>query len=264
MNPASLAGAVDAAMPFAESLFETVQEKTADTVGVSREPYGAGEQIAVDTIVEAGRSLDLEIESDPYGNVYLTAPGQDRAAPGWIVGSHADSVPRGGNYDGYAGVVAGLAALAALRKSGVTPPCDVTVMGIRAEELSSWYGGHHDGHIGSRAALAILPPSELDTATHSGTGRTLREQMRAAGMNPDAVKVGKPYLDPTRYRGYLELHIEQGPVLEGQGLPVGVVTAIRGAARARSCRCVGTYTHSGAVPPRIPQRCGDGDGRARS
>lgn len=248
MSPARLATAVDAAMPFAESLFETVREKTADAIGVSREPYGAGEQIAIDMIVEAGRSLDLEIESDPYGNVYLTAAGQDRTAPGWLIGSHVDSVPKGGNYDGYAGVVAGLTALAAFHRDGVTPPCDVTVMGIRAEELSSWYGGYHDGHIGSRAALAILPPSELDTATHSSTGRTLREHMRDAGVDPDAVKTGTPYLDRTRYRGYLELHIEQGPVLEQKAIPVGVVTAIRGAARARSCRCIGAYTHSGAVP----------------
>lgn len=248
MSPSSLAAAVDDAMPLAESLFETVRAKTADTVGVSREPYGAGEQIAVDTIVDAGRSLDLEIGRDPYGNVYLTLPGEDRAAPGWLVGSHVDSVPRGGNYDGYAGVVAGVTAIAACRRSGMKPRCDVTVMGIRAEELSSWYGGHHGGHIGSRAALAMLPPSELDTAINSKTGRTLREHMRDAGLDPDAVKGGEPYLDRSRYRGYLELHIEQGPVLEESNIPVGVVTAIRGAARARSCRCVGAYTHSGAVP----------------
>lgn len=248
MNPDSLARAVNAAMPDAQSLFDTVRARTADTVGVSREPYGEGEQCAVDAITETARSLELEIAGDPYGNVYLTMPGRDRAAPGWIVGSHVDSVPHGGHYDGYAGVVAGLTALAAFRQSGIVPPCDVTVMGIRGEELSSWYGGHHDGHIGSRAALAILPPSELDTAIHSGTGRTLREQMRAAGMDPDAVEARTPHLNRTRYRGYLELHIEQGPVLEGKGLPVGIVTAIRGAARSRSCRCVGAYTHSGAVP----------------
>lgn len=248
MDTSRLTNAVDNAIPFAQRLFDDVRAKTADTIGVSREPYGAGEQAALDRIGEAGRALDLDISGDSFGNVYLTLPGADRHAPGWLVGSHVDSVPNGGNYDGFAGVVAGLSALAAFRSAGMKLPHDVTVMAIRAEELSSWYGGHHDGHIGSRAALGLLPPAELDSAVHSGTGRTLRVHMQAAGVDPNAVHLGKSLLDPSRYRGYLELHIEQGPVLEGKNLPVGVVTAIRGAARARSCRCVGAYTHSGAVP----------------
>jgi N-carbamoyl-L-amino-acid hydrolase len=248
MNTADLAKAVDAAMPLARTLFDDVRAETADVAGVSREPYAAGEQAAVDRIVEAARTLDLEARTDPYGNVYLTLGGRDRSAPGWLVGSHVDSVPMGGNYDGFAGVVAGVTALAAFRHMNAQPTRDITVMGIRAEELSSWYGGQHEGHIGSRAALGLLPPTELDSAIHSGNGRTLREQMRSAGFDPDAVQPGRPYLQRERYRGYLELHIEQGPVLERRDFPVGIVTAIRGATRARSCRCVGAYTHSGAVP----------------
>ena len=248
MEASKLAAHVDAALPLAQAVFDDVRSKTADTVGVSREPYGPGEQAAVDRLVDAARGLDLDVSGDPFGNVYVTLPSADRAAPRWIVGSHLDSVPNGGNYDGFAGVVAGLTALAAFRRAGVKPPCDVTVMGIRAEEVSAWYGGEHDGHIGSRAALGRLPPEQLDSAVHSGTGRTLRAQMQTAGVDTNAVRLGKSHLDPARYRGYLELHIEQGPVLEEKKLPVGVVTAIRGATRARSCRCIGTYTHSGAVP----------------
>jgi beta-ureidopropionase / N-carbamoyl-L-amino-acid hydrolase len=145
-------------------------------------------------------------------------------------------------------VVAGLTAVTALRRAAIAPPRNVTVMGIRAEELSSWYGGAHGGHIGSRAALGLLPVSELDSAINSRTDRSLRAHMREAGFDPDAVRPGKPHLDRARWHGYLELHIEQGPVLENRGIPVGVVTAIRGAARARSCRGIGEYTHSGAVP----------------
>src|SRR6185295_91361 len=247
MSDAALTAAVEAAMPIARELFEDVRARTADAAGgVSREPYGAGEQAAVEAITRVARGLDLEIDTDPFGNTYLTLPGRDRNAPGWIVGSHVDSVPKGGNFDGFAGVVAGLAAIAAFRRAGLTPPRDITVMGIRAEELSSWYGGAHDGHIGSRAALGQLPQAELDSAVDSRTGQSLRERMRSAGFDPSAV--GKPYLSPSKFGGYLELHIEQGPVLEGRGKPVGVVTAIRGAQRARSCRCIGAYTHSGAVP----------------
>lgn len=235
-------------MPAAQALLEEVGAKTADDVGVSREPYGKGEQLAIDVLKRIAGELELEMRADPFGNLYLTLPGKDRAAPGWITGSHVDSVPSGGNFDGFAGVVAGITALAAFRRAGFVPPCDVTVMGIRAEEVSAWYGGQHDGHIGSRAALGLLPVAELDSAINSRSGQTLRSHMREAGCDPAAVGRGAPYLSPSKFRGYLELHIEQGPVLEARGIPVGVVTAIRGAMRARSCRCLGAYTHSGAVP----------------
>lgn len=248
LSVSALTTAVDASIPLAESLFAEIGSGTADRAGVSREPYGAGEQRAIDIITQAAQSLELESGIDPFGNLYLTLPGRDRAAPAWLVGSHVDSVPSGGNYDGLAGVLAGVTALAALRRAGMDPARDVTVMGIRAEELSSWYGGHHDGHIGSRAALGLLPAAELDSAVNSRSGHTLRQHMRDAGFDPAAVRPAEPYLKPARFHGYLELHIEQGPVLENRGIPVGVVTAIRGAARARSCRCLGAYTHSGAVP----------------
>lgn len=248
LDTAALTRAVDAGMTRADALFRDVGAKTADTAGFSREPYGAGEQIAADALAAQARDLQLETATDAFGNFYMTLPGKDRAAPGWLTGSHMDTVPLGGNYDGFAGIVAGLAAVDAFRRAGITPPVDVTVMGIRAEEVSSWFGGQHDGHFGSRAALGRLPVAELDSAVNSRTGRTMREQMRDAGLDPGAVQPGKAHLQARRYRGFLELHIEQGPVLEERGVPVGIVTGIRGAVRARSCRCVGAYTHSGAVP----------------
>jgi N-carbamoyl-L-amino-acid hydrolase len=243
-----LAAAIEASMPLAQALFDEVRSRTAGEVGVSREPYAEGEQVAIDALTRAAGELGLETRDDPFGNLYLTLPGVDRAAPAWLAGSHVDSVPGGGNYDGLAGVVAGATALAAFVRAGFVPPRDVTVMGIRAEELSAWYGGQHDGHIGSRAALGLLPAAELDSAINSRSGRTLRSHMKGAGADPGAVGRGAPYLAPAKFRGYLELHIEQGPVLEARSLPVGVVTAIRGAMRARTCRCLGEYTHSGAVP----------------
>ncbi len=235
-------------MGIATRLFDEIRERTADRGGVSREPYSPAEQRAIDTLTDVANSLQLETRIDPFGNAYFILPGADRSAPGWIIGSHVDSVECGGNFDGLAGVVAGMTTIAAFRKAGIVPAADVTVMGVRAEELSSWYGGHHDGHIGSRAALGLLPRAELESAVSNRTGRTLASHMQEAGFQPDAVGAGRPYLDPARYKHYLELHIEQGPVLEGRGFPVGVVTAIRGATRARSCRCIGEYTHAGAVP----------------
>jgi beta-ureidopropionase / N-carbamoyl-L-amino-acid hydrolase len=243
-----LIAAVDAAMPQAQQLFEDIARKTAGEVGINREPYGEGEQVALDVLQSAVAALDLEHNIDPFGNLYLTLPGADRDAPTWLVGSHVDSVPCGGNYDGLAGVLSGVTALAAFRRMGLLPQRDVTVMAIRAEELSAWYGGRHDGHIGSRAALGLLPVAELDSAINSRSGRTLRSHMQEAGADPAAVSGREPYLLPAKYHGYLELHIEQGPVLEARSTPVGIVTAIRGAMRGRTCRCLGAYTHSGAVP----------------
>ena len=248
LSPDRLTVAVDASIPLAQALFEEIRAGTADEAGVSREPWGNGEQLALDVLARAAGELDLRQRADPFGNLYFTLTGADPAAPGWLAGSHVDSVPRGGNFDGLAGVVAGITALAAFRKAGFVPERDVTVMAIRGEELSAWYGGRHDGHIGSRAALGLLPAAELDSAINNRSGRTLRSHMQDAGADPAAVGRGAAHLAPARFRGYLELHIEQGPVLEARAIPVGVVTAIRGAVRGRSCRCLGEYAHSGAMP----------------
>ena len=248
LDRAALTAASRQAMPLARGLFESIRAATFDGTGVSRPPYSEQEQRVCDLLREAALGLGLQTSVDAFGNLYMTLPGRDRDAPGWITGSHVDSVPSGGNFDGLAGVVAGLAAIATLQAARIPPRGDLTVMGVRAEEASAWYAGAHSGHFGSRAALGLLPPAELDAAVNTRTGTTMRAAMQAAGFRPDQVIPGRGSLDIARYRGWLELHIEQGPVLEGAGLPVGVVTAIRGAARARSCRCTGAYTHSGAVP----------------
>ena len=113
-----LSNAVDASMPLAQALFDEVRAGTSDEVGVSREPYSAREQVAVDVLTRVAHDLDLENRSDPFGNVYLTLAGTDRAAPAWIAGSHVDSVPRGENFDGFAGVVVGEVAGRAIWSCG--------------------------------------------------------------------------------------------------------------------------------------------------
>lgn len=242
-----LTSAVDGAMALADRLFTDLRVHTA-AEGVSRESYGVGEQYAHDQVAAAAAALALEIAVDFAGNLYMTLPGRDRTRPGWITGSHLDSVPNGGNYDGAAGVIAGVAALSAMRSSGLVPATDVTVMGIRAEEASSWYGGNHGGHLGSRTVLGMLEPGELQAAINVRSNRPLAEHMREAGFDPDAASDKSKLLPRDKFKGYLELHIEQGPVLDNRGIPVGIVTGIRGSARARNASCTGAYTHSGAVP----------------
>lgn len=250
----TLTDATTAAMPLARSLFAELGRLTADGDGVTRDSYGRGEQIAHDLLENAARSLALDIAKDPAGNLYMTLPGRDRSLPAWYVGSHLDSVLHGGNYDGAAGVIAGLTAIAALQRAGVQPQRDITVMGIRAEECSTWFVGHHGGHLGSRAVLGLLWPGELDSAVHVGSGKTFAECMDAAGFDSSYFRGSAgPYLKRERIKGYFELHIEQGPVLEHRGYPVGIVTGIRGALRGRSARTTGGYTHSGAVPHELRQ-----------
>ncbi|MBC7780255.1 MAG: hydantoinase/carbamoylase family amidase [Proteobacteria bacterium] len=244
----TLAEAVHAAMPMAQELLDALESHTGATKGITRTPYGDGEQYAHDLMADCADRLGLRHAVDPAGNLYLTLPGQDSHTPCWMVGSHLDSVPNGGNFDGAAGVIAGLAAIAALKSVGVVPRRDVTVMGIRAEEAGSWFSGVHGGHLGSRMALGLLEASELDTAIRTDTGQSLRRHLQACGCDPARIGEGQRHLDPARIHGYLELHIEQGPVLEQRAIPVGVVTGIRGNSRLRDPKCIGEYNHGGATP----------------
>lgn len=244
----SLIKAVDGSMTLAERLFDRLAAETADGGGVTRASYGDGEQLAHDMFAEAARDLGLGVTTDLAGNAYYTLPGRDRSAPQVMTGSHLDSVPKGGNFDGAAGVVAGLAAQAAIKAAGIEPAQDVTVMAIRSEECSSWFRGRHGGHLGSRAALGLMKPEELENAVHLGTGKTLGEQMAAYGLDPEKLMAAPPHLTAQDVAAYIELHIEQGPVLVSAETPVGVVTGIRGNTRSRDGRVLGEYTHSGAVP----------------
>jgi N-carbamoyl-L-amino-acid hydrolase len=249
-----LSAAVAEAMPLAQSVFETLARETADPAGgVTRASYGEGEQYAHDLLARTARELNLEVSTDPGGNLYMTLPGRDRAEPAWFVGSHLDSVPKGGNFDGAAGVIAGLIAVRAIQHSAITPARDITVMGVRAEETGSWFSGLHGGHLGSRMALGLIRPEEFEQAVRVDTGRPLSEHMRECGLDPEAVRGNPPYIDAKRVKGYLELHIEQGPVLEHRGIPVGVVTSIRGNSRLRNPRCLGAYNHGGATPQELRQ-----------
>lgn len=229
----------------ADLLFGQLLEQSHADPGVTRDAYGAGEQAAHELIGRAAEGLGLDTAIDAAGNLYMSMRGSDTAAPSWIVGSHLDSVSHGGNYDGAAGVIAGLSALAGIKRAGLQPRRNLTVMAIRAEE-STWFPA---SYIGSRAAFGLLPAAVLDLA-RCDTGRTLRAHMLDLGLQPDRVAAGAAYLRPESIHGFIEVHIEQGPTLELEDVPVGMVTGIAGSFRYRTARCVGAYGHSGAVPRR--------------
>jgi len=230
-------------MALAASLFDSLNRATRREFGVVRDSYGDGEQAAHDLVRAAALRLGLEVALDAIGNLYMTLPGIDRDTPRILMGSHLDSTPHGGNFDGAAGVVAGLAALSGLREAGIVPRCDLCVMAIRAEE-SSWFDV---SYLGSGGAFGLLDPACL-AVRRSSDGCTLEDALLARGFEPGAIRERRRLLDPVRIRAYLELHIEQGPTLVERNLPAAVVTAVRGCRRFRHARCHGRYGHSGTVP----------------
>lgn len=230
----------------AERLFTELRERTGEgrpDRGVTRTSYGLGEQIAHDIVQREARRLGLTCTMDAACNLYISLEGRE-PGPAIMIGSHLDSVPKGGNFDGAAGVLAGLAVAAGFVRAGQRPARDLIVIGIRAEE-STWFGA---SYIGSRAAFGKLSGAELDTVTRTSDRVLLGAAIASAGGDPVALDAGCAHLDATRIAAFIEPHIEQGPVLVGEGRALGIVTGIRGSFRYRHARCEGKYSHSGATP----------------
>lgn len=234
-------------LELANLLFDTLRAQTFDGVGITREAYGCGERIAHEILRDAAQRLALEIAVDPAGNMLMTLPGADRAGKRVVIGSHLDSVPQGGNFDGAAGVIAGMAAVAGMKQAGFVPNRDITVLAIRAEEAGAWFPSSYPG---SFSALGLLPATVLDVK-RLDSGRTLADHMAEEGFDPVSVRAGSSLLKPADIAAYVELHIEQGPVLDAQQIPVGIVTGIPGSRRLRAGMVHGEYNHSGGTPRRF-------------
>lgn len=224
-------------------LLETLAQATADAPGITRVAYGPGERFAHGLVREEAERLGAVARVDAAGNLYLTLKGRDPALPAIVIGSHLDSVPHGGNFDGAAGVVAGLAVMAELVGQSIPLSRDLIVLVTRAEE-AMWFPFSYPG---SQAALGLLDPAALE-AKRSDSGRSLADHMREEGFDPDAVRRGVPGIDAGRIAAFVEVHIEQGPRLVAAGVPVGIVTGIAGGFRYVDAKCFGAYAHSGAEP----------------
>jgi beta-ureidopropionase / N-carbamoyl-L-amino-acid hydrolase len=221
-------------------LFEALRAGSQVGDGITRDTYGRGEQYAHQLIAARASAMGLETRRDHAANLHLTLAGKNRSAPRLMTGSHLDSVANGGNFDGAAGVVAGLAAIRGLQLLGVQPSCDITTVAIRAEE-SVWF---QVSYIGSRSAFGMLPPGALE-AKRVDTGRTLAEHMAECGANVDAVRRGLASLDARSIRAFVELHIEQAPQLIEAGLPIGIGTGVPGNFRYPQVKLLGEYAHVG-------------------
>jgi N-carbamoyl-L-amino-acid hydrolase len=227
----------------ATELFDALRAATSDGVGITRPAYSELESTALDIIDAKARAAGLRTERDAAANLVVTLDGSEPDLPYLACGSHLDSVPQGGNYDGGAGVVAGLIVLAGFKESGFQPRRTIKLFGLRGEESARFA----KAYMGSSALFGLLTAADL--ATRDSDGKlTLGECMRSVGADVGRIEKGEPLVDPRSIAAWLELHIEQGPVLTARDLPLGIVTGIRGNIRHRVVECVGAAGHSGAVP----------------
>ncbi len=234
---------VKALQSLAEKIFADVRELSFDGVGVTRESYGHGESAAGDYLRQFALSEGLDVEADRAANILFRRPGGLPDAPVIWVGSHIDSVPQGGNFDGLAGVVAGLLCMVARQRENHVAKLAMEVIAFRGEE-SAWFG---KAYMGSGSLFGKMSDADLELK-HRSSGETLGQCMARAGADMDAIRARQMLFDKARIQAYLELHIEQGPVMVARELPVAVVSGIRGNIRHNRIVCVGDAQHSGVVP----------------
>ena len=227
-------------MSLVQRLLDGVAVIGADPPGITREAYGRGENAAHALIAEAGAALGMQASLDAGANLTLRWAAKSPEAPPILIGSHLDSVVQGGNFDGAAGVIAGLGVVAELQAQGVAPRRDIEVLALRCEE-AVWFGL---GLIGSRCLLARLPEGALDLR-HARTGLTLAESIAACGGDPARLREGRPLRDPAAIGAYLEAHIEQAPQLIEAGAPLAICLANPGNIRHPFIRITGEDAHTG-------------------
>lgn len=184
---------------------------------------------------EAGMSAHL----DAIGNVCGRYEGERPGAACLMLGSHYDTVRDAGKWDGPLGVITAIACVAELNRRGRRLPFAIEVVGFADEEGVRFASTL----LGSRAMAGTLDESVLNTRDRDGV--SMRDALIEFGLDPD--HIGAAARPRRELLAYLELHIEQGPVLEAQNLPVGVVTAIAGATRL-AARLTGMAGHAGTVP----------------
>jgi len=198
------------------------------------------EQRAVSDLVRGWMgAAGMDTRIDAIGNVIGRYEGERPGLPCLMLGSHLDTVRDAGKYDGMLGVVAAIECVADLSARAVRLPFALEVIGFADEEGVRFSATL----LGSRAVAGTFDPAWLDKCDAAGVA--MRAAMQVSGLDP--ARVADAARRPDDVLAYVELHIEQGPVLEAEGLPVGVVTAISGGNRF-NVEVVGMAGHAGTVP----------------
>ncbi|MDX1605903.1 MAG: Zn-dependent hydrolase [Candidatus Competibacterales bacterium] len=212
-----------------------------ENLGLNRTAFSEADMQARQWLGDRLREAGLSTWMDGAGNVFgrLDPPEEDDAEKGAVlIGSHLDSVPGGGTLDGALGVVAGLEVLRCAAEAEIPLKRPLEVVGFADEE--GWFGGI----FGSRAVCGELSPEDIHQAQDLD-GNRLVDVMAAHGM--DAMEALHARRTPETIDAYLELHIEQGPVLDQSAVPIGVVDDITGLFKW-SARLIGAPDHAGTTP----------------
>jgi allantoate deiminase len=194
---------------------------------------------AADLILVWMREAGMSAHLDAIGNVCGRYEAERPGAPCLMLGSHYDTVRDAGKWDGPLGVITAISCVADLNRRGKRLPFAIEVVGFADEEGVRFASTL----LGSRAVAGTFDESVLNTRDRDGV--SMREALVQFGLDPD--HIGAAARARRELLAYIELHIEQGPVLEAQNLPVGVVTAIAGATRL-AARLTGMAGHAGTVP----------------
>lgn len=240
----------------AHEMLDALADCTDEPGRITRLSFGPAHVRAARLVAEWMRDAGLEARVDAAGTVRgLRSFGSARpeAHSGrrrLLIGSHIDTVPDAGRFDGMLGVVIGILAVSELVRRGAELPFDVEVLAFGDEEGLRFPGAS----IGSLSLAAALPQHVLETPDAQGVslGQALSDFRQAVDPESDPDPVDGPVsgslaLDPAELVGYLEVHIEQGPVLESANAPLGVVTSIAAASRLR-VEVSGAAGHAGTVP----------------
>jgi len=207
--------------------------------GVTRLGFSEEEEAAVRLCESWMRELGLSVRRDSAGNLFGRKEGR-RPGPAVLTGSHVDSVPNGGKYDGVVGVLCALEAVGQFMARDIATEYPLEVVVFRCEE-SSRFGA---ATLGSRAVAGSLTLEDLHRL-RDGKGVTLAQAMTALGLDPR--RIGEARRGPDTVRAFVEVHVEQNTVLETAGCPIGIVTHIAAPTRFR-VRVSGEAAHSGATP----------------
>ncbi|WP_423601280.1 2-oxo-4-hydroxy-4-carboxy-5-ureidoimidazoline decarboxylase [Roseateles sp. MS654] len=182
-----------------------------------------------------------EVGIDAVGNVVGVYHGEDRNAPRLLTGSHYDTVRNGGKYDGRLGILVPMACVRELKRQGRRLRHGLEVVGFSEEEGQRYKATF----LGSSALVGRFDPAWLEQADADGV--VLRDLMREAGLPGTMAAIQALARDPARYLGFVEVHIEQGPVLNELDLPLGIVTSINGSIRYVG-EVRGLASHAGTTP----------------
>jgi allantoate deiminase len=232
------------------ALGQAIADRLVELGAVSDEPgrltrlyLGPGHRQAADLVANWMREAGMTVRIDAVGNVVGRYRGRDGGPLTLMLGSHLDTVRDAGRFDGALGVVTAIEVVKAAAKAGKRFPFAIEVIAFGDEEgvrFASTLGG-------AKALAGRFDGKALDEVGEDGVSR--RQALKAFGCDPS--RIAEEALSPDRALGYVEVHIEQGPVLEQEGLPVGIVTAIDGVTRG-AVEVEGVAGHAGTVP--MPMR----------